>query len=157
MKTLPYLFIAVLNCTLLLSWGLSPDKPKYKVYGDTPPVKIVKIYDGDTIHVDIEDWPAIIGKNIGVRVLGIDAPEMHDKNEEIKKKANEAKALATDTLLSAKEVRLKNIGRDKYFRILAEVWADDVNLADVMLESGLAKPYDGGTKDVWTEDDVKGE
>lgn len=86
MKSLPYLFIAVVNCTLLLAWGLTPDKPNYKTYGDTPTVKIVKVYDGDTIHVDIDNWPSIIGKNIGVRVYGIDSPEMHDKNEEVRKK-----------------------------------------------------------------------
>lgn len=58
-------------------------------------------------------------------------------------------------LTKAKQIKLKNIGRDKYFRILAEVWADDVSLSKAMLDAGLAKPYDGGTKEVWLEEDVK--
>ncbi len=132
-------------------------KPKYKMYGDTPPVTVVKVYDGDTIHVDIKDWPDIIGHNIGVRVIGIDAPEMHDKNDEIKKEAIKARDFVKARVDEAKVVHLKNIGRDKYFRILAEVWLDDVNLSDLMISKGLAKPYDGGTKDKWLEEDIKGQ
>lgn len=35
----------------------------------------MKINDGDTFHVNIEEWPDIIGKNIGIRINGIDAPD----------------------------------------------------------------------------------
>jgi len=39
--------------------------------------------------------------------------------------------------------------RGKYFRILADVEADNINLADLLLKKGLAVPYNGGTKIDW--------
>jgi len=43
-------------------------------------------------------------------------------------------------------VTLKNINTEKYGRILADVYLDDMHLNKVMLEKRLAVPYDGGTK-----------
>ena len=36
--------------------------------------------------------------------------------------------------------------RGKYFRIVADVYADGVSLTDKLIKSGYAVPYDGGTK-----------
>ena len=33
-------------------------------------------YDGDIITVDSPDWPDIVGDNIGIRIAGIDTPEL---------------------------------------------------------------------------------
>jgi endonuclease YncB( thermonuclease family) len=33
---------------------------------------VLSVYDGDTFRVDISGWPPIIGKNIPVRVRGLD-------------------------------------------------------------------------------------
>ncbi|MBT9528863.1 MAG: thermonuclease family protein, partial [Pseudomonas sp.] len=41
------------------------------------------------------------------------------------------------------------IRRDKYFRLLAEVWIDGHSLGDLLLKAGLAKVYTGGTKSPW--------
>jgi tRNA G10 N-methylase Trm11 len=38
---------------------------------------------------------------------------------------------------------------NKYFRILADVYVDGVNLADELIQHGHAKSYDGGTKSSW--------
>lgn len=43
----------------------------------------------------------------------------------------------------AAHITLKETGRDKYFRIVARVVADGV---DVLLKEGLAVPYGGGKK-----------
>lgn len=40
--------------------------------------------------------------------------------------------------------------RGKYFRIVAEVRVDGQNLGQLLIEKGLAKPYDGGKKQKWT-------
>ena len=39
-----------------------------------------------------------------------------------------------------------NISEDKYGRILADVYINDINIADVLLERRLVVPYDGGKK-----------
>ena len=37
---------------------------------------IISVYDGDTFRADIRGLPDIIGKNIAIRILGIDTPEI---------------------------------------------------------------------------------
>ena len=51
-----------------------------------------------------------------------------------------------DILKDAEQITLKNMERGKYFRIAANVYADGENLADVLIEAGMAVRYDGGKK-----------
>ncbi len=118
-------------------------------YGDCLVSRIVNVYDGDTFRCDIDEMPHIIGKNISVRVRGIDTPEMNDKNPYTKARAIDAREFAKRKLMTAEKVELRNLDRDKYFRILADVYADGQSLAKMLLEAGLANEYDGGTKEQW--------
>ena len=111
------------------------------------------VYDGDTIYCNVKEWPPILGKNIGVRLNGIDTPEMHDKRPHIKFLANEAKAELLKNLGTSKFVELRNIQRGKYFRIIADVYVGGMNMSDVLLDAHLAKEYDGDTKTQWVETD----
>ena len=43
----------------------------------------------------------------------------------------------------------KNVKRGKYFRILADVYADGVSVADELIKNDFAVKYDGGTKIDW--------
>ena len=54
-------------------------------------------------------------------------------------------------LKTAKVIELRNIQRGKYFRIVADVYVDDKNLADILIKNNLALPYDGGTKRDWID------
>ncbi|KHD87556.1 MAG: nuclease [Bdellovibrio sp. ArHS] len=109
-------------------------------------VKVLKNYDGDTLTVNIPNVPALIGKNISVRVLGIDTPEVKTKNRCEKEAGKIARNLVANTLKNAKTVELHNVQRDKYFRILADVIVDGRSLKDILLKNNLAYSYDGGTK-----------
>lgn len=122
-------------------------------YGDVVVTEIVSVYDGDTFTITIEDWPPIIGQKISVRLEGVDTPEIRDKRGEIKLLAIAAKDFVCTKLRGASEVKLLNMSRDKYFRIGAEVEIDGNSLGELLIEEGLAKPYDGGTKTPWTLDD----
>lgn len=122
-------------------------------YGDVEISRITHIYDGDTFNVDIDKWPKIIGSNIGIRISGIDTPEKTDQNTKIRRLSQEAKAVLETMLKNAKTIELRNINRDKYFRINADIFADDVDVGQKLIDKGLAKPYDGGTKSVWTSSD----
>lgn len=123
------------------------------LYGDVEVTNVVSVYDGDTFTISVDGWPPIIGQKIGVRVAGIDTPEMRDSRREIKLLAIAAKDFTSTRLKKARKVELLNMSRDKYFRILADVEVDGNNLGELLVEKGLAKPYDGGTKVKWTMED----
>lgn len=110
----------------------------------------MKNYDGDTITVNIPDVHPIIGKEITIRVNGIDTPEMKGLCQNEKDKAVQAKLFVEKFCKSGKIV-LKNINRDKYFRILADVYVNDMKLSNELIKQGLAVPYDGGIKSGWCE------
>jgi endonuclease YncB( thermonuclease family) len=122
---------------------------KDKNFGSVKIDEITSIYDGDTFRCTIKNWPEIIGERIGIRVNGIDTPEMRDKRPEIKALAQQAKQFVVERLRSAQAVELRNLHRGKYFRIVADVYYDGQSLAQDLLDAGLAKPYDGGKKQKW--------
>lgn len=109
-------------------------------------VKYIKNYDGDTVTVRIPNVHPLLGENITVRVFGIDTPEKTGKKPCEKDRARDAQRLVENLMRRGKSVELRNVDRDKYFRILAEVWVDGRSLADALLKNGLAYPYDGGRK-----------
>ena len=111
--------------------------------------KIISVYDGDTFRANIKGLPDIIGKNIAIRILGIDTPEIKGKCEEEKIVAIKARDFARKALFNAKTITLKNLKRDKYFRLLADVYFDDTDLADALLVNNLAVKYSGKKKSSW--------
>jgi micrococcal nuclease len=105
------------------------------------------VYDGDTFTIDIPELPGVFGSRLPVRVAGIDCPEMRTHNLCEKKKAMQAKALVQRLLKNAHSIQLKNVKRDKYFRLLATVEIDGVPLANTLLSQKLAYKYSGGPKE----------
>ena len=107
------------------------------------------VIDGDTLTVVVPVWLGL-AVTTSVRLRGIDAPELHGRCQREKDLAAEAKRyLATET---TPQVRLTNIEGDKYYgRVEADVTTvpDGLSLADAMLASGLARPYDGGKRGQW--------
>ncbi len=117
-------------------------------YSDTiTDFTIIKVRDGDTFIIDIPNIPDVFGKNIAVRIRGIDTPELNDSREEIRKISIQAKEELERLLLNAKEITLYNLGRDKYFRLLASVKVDNVDVSEYLIKKGLAKKYNGGKKE----------
>ncbi|PSJ16078.1 thermonuclease family protein [Nitrosomonas supralitoralis] len=122
------------------------------VYADETikPGSIVRVYDGDTFTINIDgDCPSILCSKIPVRINGIDAPELRGKCEQEKIGAMDSRAYLAHLLLNAKDVELRNIHRDKYFRINAAVFADGVDVGADMISKGLARPYSGGKRNGW--------
>ena len=109
---------------------------------------IIKVRDGDTFIINIPNIPDVFGKEIAVRIRGIDTPELNDEREYIRKISIQAKEELERLLYSGEKVVLYDLGRDKYFRLLASVKVGDIDIAEYMIEQGLAKEYDGGKK-VW--------
>lgn len=117
-------------------------------YSDTiTDFTIIKVRDGDTFMIDIPNIPDVFGKNIAVRIRGIDTPELNDSREEIRKISIQAKEELEKLLMNAKNITLYNLGRDKYFRLLASVKVDNVDVSKYLIKKGLAKKYNGGKKE----------
>ncbi len=54
--------------------------------------------------------------------------------------------MVEEFLNDVERIDLKNMERSKYFRIVADVYADGENLAEALLDAGMAVRYDGGKK-----------
>ncbi|MEW5251785.1 thermonuclease family protein [Microbulbifer sp. 2201CG32-9] len=63
--------------------------------------------------------------------------------------ARKAKQFAVTLLRGAQEVRLEEIERDKYFRLLAEVWVDGKRLDQLLIGANLGYEYHGGKRRNW--------
>lgn len=109
-------------------------------------VTYVKNYDADTITFNIGNIHPLLGDSISIRVAGVDTPEIRTKDPCEKRVANQAKEFVANLLQNAKRIDLTNIKRGKYFRIVADVELDGVQLSPLLLQHRYAYPYDGGTK-----------
>lgn len=135
--------LSKLLCCLLL---IIASKALASNYGNIVISRVTNVYDGDTFRVDIDQWPALIGKNAPIRINNIDTPELRAKCPYEKQLALLAKRFTQDKLQHANVIELKNLNRGKYFRITADVFIDGESLADGLLAAGFAKVYSGKTK-----------
>ena len=111
-------------------------------------VQVIRVYDGDTFFVNIPYLHWLIGSNISVRIRGIDTAEMRGGTAETKALAQKSKD-ALIKLFENRNITLYNLNRDKYFRILADVKADNIEVKEYMIKNGFAKEYSGGKKSGW--------
>jgi endonuclease YncB( thermonuclease family) len=136
-----YLLILLMSIPLLVY-----AKPQY---GTVVVSKVISVYDGDTFRVDIDSLSSIAGKNIPIRVNGVDTPEIRGKCQYEKKLAYKAKDFVASMLFKAEKIELVNMQRGKYFRIVADVFVDGVSLEQQLLSNGLAYKYNGKKKLDW--------
>tara|TARA_Y100000768_G_scaffold99071_1_gene72323 strand:- start:144 stop:611 length:468 start_codon:yes stop_codon:yes gene_type:complete len=98
------------------------------------PLENIRVVDGDTIRAEAK------GKEIKIRLVEIDAPEMNQPfGAQSKNYLN--------TLLYEKDVTLISQGEDRYGRILGEIYANGENTNTLMIKSGFAWVYDRYVKD----------
>lgn len=123
--------------------------------------KCVKVYDGDTIHIDtffpsweiVRDclpkdmWPKSIFR-FKCRLGNIDAPEIRSKKEEEKKAAIEARDYLSGRILG-KIIRCHCHTIEKWGRLLCEIYDPDTNECynTTMINLHYAKEYHGGKKE----------
>lgn len=121
-------------------------------YGDLENVKLIRVYDGDSITVNIPSVHPIIGKSVGVRLAHIDTPELSGKCAKEKELAYKAKDAVLQMVPPDKVITLRHIRRDMYFRILADVEMGGIDVGTKLIELGLARLYEGSTKKSWCDD-----
>ena len=72
--------------------------------------------------------------------------------EELEKLYNSGDASQRDAIGDSGQkpkIVLYNLGRDKYFRLLASVKVGSIDVAEYLIKKGLAKSYDGCVKTGW--------
>ncbi len=87
---------------------------------------VITIVDGDTVHVRLDG-----GREVAVRLEGIDAPEAREAF------SGQARN-ATRVLLFDKRVQLRGTDVDRYGRLVARVTVDDTDASLALVGAGLA-------------------
>ena len=121
-------------------------------YEDVKISKVISIYDGDTLRVNIDSFPDIVGKNIRIRIKGIDAPEIKGKCQTEINLAIMARDYLRNAINQSSQIELRNIKRGKYFRIVGELYIDGENISKDLVKKRLANPYQGGKKSNWCQE-----
>lgn len=122
-----FLFLFIVSC---LSNSNSAQKTK-EIY-------VTKVFDGDTIEISTGER---------VRYIGIDAPELHIRDNDDWVEVKEPYAVEAyernKSLVLGKKVKLvfDKEKKDKYNRLLCYVFVDDKFINEILLSEGLAFLY----------------
>ena len=114
-------FKVIISLLLLVFSGFTQNN---SFYG-----KVVSIIDGDTVVVLNKQK-----QQIKIRLEGIDCPE---SSQDFGSRAKQA----TSELCFGKEVRVEQSGTDRYGRVLAFVYVQDVCVNEELLRQGMAWHY----------------
>ena len=106
--------------------------------------KVIKIYDGDTITISDGTH------EIRVRLIGIDTPEMNEKNPILRNLANQAKDYLSSLILNQfiylqlDHFNEKSMHLDKFGRLLAYVYlfSDNLFVNAQMMRMGFSQEYE---------------
>lgn len=134
------------------------DKPKQK-FDDiqiqkTQKVKLVRVVDGDTLVLNIH------GENKKIRLIGMNSPESVKPHSPIECFGKEASVHAKEILKN------KNLSftpdssqgtRDRFGRLLAYVFMNGKNFAEMMIADGYAYEYTYDKKYLYQSDFKKAE
>jgi endonuclease YncB( thermonuclease family) len=93
------------------------------------PLENIRVVDGDTIRAEAK------GKEIKIRLVEIDAPEMNQPFGAQSKNF-------LNSLLYEKDVTLISQGEDRYGRVLGNLFSNELNVNMLMVKFGFAWVYD---------------
>ena len=122
--------------------------------GSTARSTVVRVVDGDTLKVNIDDLPRWMNP-IGVRIRGVDAPELtRARCCREKCLATAARDLMIQHFPTDSNITLANPMKGKYFRIIADVLnGAGENAGNLLLAQGYAVRYNGrGDRQDWCGD-----
>ena len=115
----------------LLPWLLLAASPSLAVHADDTPLLpgvVVGVVDGDTADIRLQSGM------IRVRLHAVDAPERDQPHGQAAKKALSA-------LVYGKSVGVEPIEQDRYDRLVARLWLDDLDVNAEMIRQGAAWVY----------------
>lgn len=108
---------------------------------------IVKVVDGDTVHVQ-----CVGSEKTSARLMGFDTPETYRPRCPAEAQLGaQATRYLEQVLRRAETIQPQTHGTDKYQRLLLELTVDGRPLPDIMVEAGYAYRYDGGKRRNWCD------
>ena len=120
-------------------------------------VEVIKIIDGDSVRLNTDLGHGIFLQNQSCRIAKIDTAEsrvnLKKYPERTAEKALGLKAKERLKDLLVVDVILHCLERDKYGRLLGDLYVEGRSVGDILVEEGLACPYDGGTKKARVRED----
>lgn len=125
-----------------------PRPPLTETVSGTVNARVLWVIDGDTFEARVEVKPGLRIRT-RVRLRGVDAPELHAKCEAERIGAETAKR-ALREILAEGGVTLRNLGEDKYGRLLGTVATRNTpNVSEALIARGLGRRYNGGHRGGW--------
>lgn len=145
-----FAFSALLLIFCLFSQDVLSNPNPSKVYR----YQVTRIYDGDTFFIVMDGLPPELAE-IGVRVRGIDTPELRGKCDSERQRAKAATQFTYNLIKTHdRVVYLTNLQWDKFGgRVDADVLIGEarIPLASMLVQYGHARPYLGGKRAGWCQ------
>lgn len=116
---------------------------------DLESVEVVRVYDGDTIIVNVQGVPPVFGRHLRIRLRDLDAPELKGACPNEIAKAVMARSALMTVVRQGTTFALRRVQRDTYFRLDATLEIDGRDINAWMLEQGYARPYHGEKRQPW--------
>lgn len=116
--------------------------------------KVIRVIDGDTVVVEAPWIPIELKQEISIRILGIDTPEKGGRAQCAKeaKLGADATAFAKTVIKPGQIVQVNLIQWDKFGgRVNATISVNGEDFAQMQIDRGLARPYNGEKKKSWCE------
>lgn len=126
------IFTSVLTYSVISKIDLSINLPSYAVESNT--YLVIDVIDGDTIKVEREN------KVVTVRLIGIDAPEVRQKECKYKESTEYLEELILNKRVNL-EADFTQENTDRYGRELRYIFINNLNVNKQMLTTGMAKEY----------------
>lgn len=114
--------------------------------------KVLRVVDGDTVEIEAAYLPKELRNTLYLRIIGVDTPEKGARAKCIREAmgALKAKFFIEQEIKKATKVEITLSKWDKYGgRVLGDILLDDVPVSKKLIDSRLAKPYNGGKKSGW--------
>ena len=139
--------------------GTAAAKKKRHVYPGPYRAEVLKVVDSDTLRVAVDVWPGLVAP-ANVRLFGVDTPEkFRPKCPQEKELALRATTFVKELVAPGDTVWITQVQFGKYAgRVVGKVFVSNadgerVNLGQLLIDRGFAKPYFGGHKSSWCKED----
>lgn len=133
--------------------------PQFNFKGIETLAKVIRVHDCDTITIIFPFNDNFYKQNL--RLAGIDAPELHSKNDAEALACRLGQKFLSDLILN-KIIKIKMNDFDKYGRILSEIYLleqfeNEFDIIKILLNKKYVRPYgvDGNLhKEKWGADEL---
>ena len=138
----------------MINWDNATNKTQlFSFEGRKCEGKVVDVYDGDTVKIvfPLSDKEPERLYRWNCRLSNVDTPEIRTKNLKEKAYAKVVRDKLREKILqNIVTVECKDF--DKYGRLLVDIFYENININQWLIDNEYAKQYSGGKKSKWFED-----